>query len=467
MARRLITAAAILALVVAAVWFLRFSGVSTTERGSDYGTLAIWIAAALLATRLLDVLFFDLALRIRKRVAVPALLRQIVGLVVFGVSVAIVFKIVVPGVQLAGLLVSSAILTAVIGLALQDTLGNLFAGLALHLERTVHVGDLIRAGETFGVVEEISWRTIKLHTTEGNVLLIPNSLAGRERLEVFPRSERPIARSLRIGLDYQASPVAARETLEGALRGMPGVVTQPRPTAYVRSFDPYAMIYELRYWLDDYTRYLEVDSAVRERVWFALHRAGIRIPYPTAVQHQYLAGPLEAPERHASMEAVLGRVDLFAGLADGERDRLAAGARERRYAPGEIVVREGDETSSMFVIEKGRAAVSIHGAAGDTRRVSTLEPGAAFGEISLLTGERRTATVRAITEVLALEIDKTTLSPILEANPALCETFELVIAERRRSVTELFDASRQEAARSEELALPGRIARFFGLKKRA
>ncbi len=467
MMRRLTPAATILALVVGSVWLLRLSGISTTEHGRDYGTLATWISVALVLTRLLDYFLFDVALRLRSHVAAPALLRQIVGLVVFGVCVVIVFKIFLPGFEVGGLLVSSAILTAVIGLALQDTLGNLFAGLALHLEKTVQVGDLIRSGETFGVVEEISWRTIKLHTTEGNALLIPNSVAGRERLEIFPRTGRPIARFVRIGLEYQASPVTARETLENALRGLPGVVTHPRPVAYVRSFEPYAVQYELRYWLQDYALYLEIDSAVRERVWFALHRAGIQIPYPTAVQHQYMAGPLSGPERHASIEDVLARVDLFAPLSAGELDGLASGARERRYAPGELIVREGDETSSMFVVERGRAAVSIHGAAGDTRTLATLEPGAAFGEISLLTGERRTATVRAVTEVLALEIGKDTLGPIVESNPTLCEAFDAVIAERRRGVSELFDASRQELDRIEDLPLPGRIARFFGLKIRA
>src|SRR5262249_44905690 len=153
----------------------------------DYGLLAIAIAGALVVTRLIDYLLFDVLYRLRSPGAAPALLRQLAGLLVFGICVAIIFQMVLPDVKLGGLLISPAILTAVLGLALQDPLGNLFAGLALHVEKTVQVGDLIRYGETFGVVEELSWRTIKLHTTEGNVLLIPNSLAGRERLEVFPR----------------------------------------------------------------------------------------------------------------------------------------------------------------------------------------------------------------------------------------------------------------------------------------
>ncbi len=466
--RRLIGPLMLSLLVVGTVLLLRAFRISTVGANNrDYARLALWIAAALLTTRLFDYLLFDVVFRLRNRVAAPALLRQLVGLLIFGICVAIVFKMLPPGVDLGGFLVSSAILTAVIGLALQDTLGNLFAGLALHLEKTLQVGDLVRSGETFGIVEELSWRTIKLHTTEGNVLLIPNSVAGRERLEIFPRFGRPIARFLRIGIEYEASPTATREALEGALRGMAGIVSDPRPVAYVRAFESYAVQYELRYWLEDYTRYLEVDSAARERAWYALHRAGIKIAYPITEQHQYIAGPLVTPSRKEAIEDVLVRVDLFGALTAAERGRLGLLARERRFGPGEYIVREGDPTSSMFVIESGRAAVSIHGVGGESRRLATLDPGDAFGEISLLTGEPRTASVRALTEVTAIEIDKETLGPILEENPALCETFDAIIGERRRKAAEQYDASREQMALMEAAPLTNRIARFFGLKLRA
>ena len=464
--RRLGGSLTLLAVVGGGVWLLSALRVPVeSATGKDYGRLAIWIAVALVATRLVDYLLFDVALRLRGRVAAPALLRQLVRLLVFVIGVAIVVKLVLQ-MNLGGFLVSSAIITAVIGLALQDTLGNLFAGLALHLEKTVQVGDLIRFGETFGAVEELSWRTIKLHTMEGNVLLIPNSLAGRERLEVFPRFGRPIARFLRIGIQYEASPTETREALEGALRGMPGLAAEPRPVAYVRAFESYAVQYELRYWLEDYGRYLEVDSAARERAWYALHRAGIKIAYPIIEQHQYAAGPLLTPSRKEAIEDVLARVDLFDALSATERGRLGTTARERRFGPDEFIVREGDTTSSMFVMESGRAAVTIHGAAGESRRLAILDPGAAFGEISLLTGEPRTATVRAVTEVIAIEIDKETLGPVLEENPSLCGMFDEIIAERRRKAAEQVDLSREEIARAESAPLTNRIARFFGLKLR-
>src|SRR5262249_7832637 len=188
--------------VLGGVYLLSALGVPTMDikQNRNYGALAIGVAWALVLTRLLDYIFFDVVFQLRRKTAAPALLRQLVGLLIFGICVAVLFKLILPDVSLGALLTTSAIITAVIGLALQDTLGNLFAGLALHLEKTVQVGDMVRHGETYGIVQQLSWRAIKLRTTEGNLVLIPNSVAGKEKLEVFPRPGRPIARLLRVGL---------------------------------------------------------------------------------------------------------------------------------------------------------------------------------------------------------------------------------------------------------------------------
>ncbi|HEU4463486.1 MAG TPA: mechanosensitive ion channel domain-containing protein, partial [Gemmatimonadota bacterium] len=185
-ARRLLGPLLLLAFVTGIVLLLPRLGVlvSDVAPGPDgktpvernWGALAIGIAGALVLVRLLDYLFFDVLLRLRRKPTAPALLRQILSLLLFGLCLAILFQSALH-VSLTAVLATSAIITAVIGLALQDTLGNLFSGLALHMEKTVQVGDMVRVGETFGTVEELSWRAIKLRTMEGNIVLIPNSLA--------------------------------------------------------------------------------------------------------------------------------------------------------------------------------------------------------------------------------------------------------------------------------------------------
>ena len=461
--RRLIGSILTLGAVLAVLWSLSAAGILSDQMKKSYGALAIGVAVALLATRLLQYLFFDLLFQFRRHLAAPQLLRQLVGLIIFGVGVALAVKVVFPDAHLGALFTTSAILTAVIGLALQDTLGNLFAGIALHLGRTVQVGDMIHSGETFGTIEELSWRAIKLRTIEGNVLLIPNSVAGRERLEIYPRPGPPIARTLRVGLEYDASPAHAREVLEAAIQHTPGVAAFPAPAAYLKSFESYSVMYEVRYWLEDYTRFLEVDSAVRERVWYALDRARLPIAYPLIRQHQWSAGPLPQRSRIDEIAAAIERLELFAPLSSDARRQLAEGAHERRYAPGEMIVREGDQTFSMFVIDRGRAAVSLRGHGPESRKIAVLEPGSAFGEASLLTGEPRSATVRALEETIVIEIDKDTLAPILLEAPGLCGALEATMRERERHRADAVEQFRAEARPRAAEPLAERIARFFGL----
>jgi CRP-like cAMP-binding protein len=324
---------------------------------------------------------------------------------------------------------------------------------------------MVHYGDTFGIVEELSWRAIKLRTMEGNVVLIPNSIASREKLEVFPRPGRPIARTLAVGLEYDLPPARARDALEAAGRDLPGIAPHPEPAAYLKSFDNFAVTYELRYWLEDYARFLELDSQVRERVWYRLDRENIRIAYPLIRQWQWAAGPLTTPSRRDAIDRAISNVDLFALLSDEARRQLAEGARERRFAPGETIVREGDRGSSMFIVESGRLAVSAHGKVGQSQKLAVLEAGMPFGEISLLTGDPRTATVRALTEATLLEIDKATLSPILRESPSLVGMLELKMQERRRQVADALEAARGgESDRTEDRTPLGhRIARFFGL----
>jgi small-conductance mechanosensitive channel/CRP-like cAMP-binding protein len=464
--RRLAGPLALALAVLVSVALLSALGISTVDvrQHRNYGALAVGIACALIVTRLLDYLLFDVTFRLRRKAAAPALLRQIIGLLIFGLCVALLFKLILPDVSLGAVLTTSAIITAVIGLALQDTLGNLFAGLALHLEKTVQVGDMVRHGETYGVVEELSWRAIKLRTMEGNLLLIPNSVAGREQLEIYPRPGRPVARVLHVGLEYDASPEQAKEALRAAVSGMPGLAASPEPVVYLKSFEASSVVYEIRYWLSDYATFLETDSRVRERVWYALERAGLKIAYPLIRQHQWTRPMVDAPSRREATAAAIEHAALFARLSEEQRVQLVNSSHERRYAPGETIVKEKELSSSMFLIESGSVSVSIQGAMGESRELTVLEAGAAFGEISLLTGEPRTATVRAITETTLVEIGKESLGPILRERPTLVQALEATMEERRRHAADQYDASREQMEKAEHpLPLSERIARFFGL----
>jgi len=462
-ARRILPAVVLFAVVAAIVLALSGAGVRMIDsHDRHYGLFAIGLAGGFLFTRLLDYLVFDVGYRLRRGTAAPALVRQIFDIALLAVILAVLLQAVL-GANLGTILTTSAIITAIIGLALQETLGNLFSGLALALERTVHVGDMIRAGDQIGLVEQLTWRAIKVRTMDGYTILVPNSVASRERLEVYRRGGLPIARRLRVGLEYDAPPAHACAELEAAVRDVPGVASHPAPIAGIRQFGAYDVGYELRFWLEDYARFEEIDGMIYERIWYRLERAGLDFAYPVIRQHQYAAGPL----RHATLGSVTPqalRGGLFAPLSHDELEQLARGARRRRFGPGETVVREGDTTSSMFVIEAGRVGISVKSDTGGSQKVAILEPGSGFGEISLLTGEPRLATARAATEAMLIEIDKDTLAPLLQANPSLVEKLEAIILERRQRTADRLDSARGTAAPGEAESMRAKIARFFGLK---
>jgi len=462
-ARRILPALALLALVFGAVLLFSSFGVTFDAGNRSYGAFVVGLAGALVAIRVADFLVFDVGYRIKRGTAAPDLLRQIVSLVLFALALGVLFQVALSA-SLPALLATSAIITAVVGLALQETLGNLFSGVALALERTVQVGDMVRSGDIIALVEQLSWRSIKVRTLEGYAILIPNSVASRERLEVYRRGALPMARILRVPLEHELPPERARAVLEDAVRDMKGLAPHPPPMAVLERFGDFAVFYDLRYWLEDYARFIEMDSEVRQRVWYALSRERIGFAYPVIRQHQYAAGPLPRPDVSRAVVAAIEASTLFAPLSAEERARLAAGARLLTFGQKETVVREGEEGSSMFLIAHGRVGVSAHGASGESQRVAMLDAGSGFGEISLLTGEPRLATIRTLEESLLVEIDKSTLAPILEANPSLVDKLDEIVLERRRKTSGQLEKVRGSGMGESPESLRTRIARFFDLK---
>jgi small-conductance mechanosensitive channel/CRP-like cAMP-binding protein len=463
-ARRILPALAVLALVFGAVLlFSSFDVPLADPQGRNYGAFIVGLAAALVGIRLADFLVFEIGYRLKRGTAAPDLLRQIVSLLLFGIALGVLFQVVLSA-SLPALLATSAVITAVVGLALQETLGNLFSGVALALERTVQVGDMVRSGETIGLVEQLSWRSIKVRTMEGHTILVPNSLASRERLEVYRRGSLPMARILRVPLEHDLPPARARALLEGAVRDLKGLASHPPPQALVERFADFAVHYELRYWLADYAKYIEVDSEVRERVWYALSRQRVALAYPVIRQHQYAGGPLHIPDTSMHVRAAIDASDLFRPLSPAERETLGAGARLLRFGRGETVVREGDAGQSMFLLADGRVGVSAHGETDASQNVALLDAGDSFGEISLLTGAPRLATVRTLEESVLVEIDKTTLAPVLEKNPALVGELDAVVLERRRQTAGQLQKVRGEEDEEPTESLRTRIARFFDLR---
>jgi small-conductance mechanosensitive channel/CRP-like cAMP-binding protein len=425
--------------------------------------LVLWALFAYFSVRVINAAIFDFAFRVRRGYEAPSLVRNIFTLVAFTVLFVLIFKSLYTDVQLGAIFTTSAIFGVIIGLALQDTLGNFFAGISLHADRPFQVGDVIVVGQQkhTGVVESINWRAIKIRTFQNHIVLVSNSNAAKEAIEVAPR-ENLNARIVLFGTLYTDSPAKTIHVVRESVRDADNVSEKITPIVRIRNLGDSAIEWEIKYWLDDYARYNDTDALVRQRVWYALRRSGLTFASPTLTLHterKAVTRPTTAEEQIADR---LSAVDVFSPLSTEELKQLATATMGHVFAPGETLIRAGDEGSSMFVVHNGRVAVQVV-ERGKPRTVAVLTEGNFFGEMALFTGEPRTANVVALEETEVLEIGHAAMKHIFETNPSLAESISWTIAERQ---ADLAAGSLQASQNSiqESAGVLASIKRFFGLR---
>jgi small-conductance mechanosensitive channel/CRP-like cAMP-binding protein len=414
--------------------------------------------------RVINALLFDFAFRLRQGYEAPTLVRNIFTLVAFVILFVVIFSKLYQEVNLGALFTTSAIFGVIIGLALQDTLGNFFAGISLHADRPFQVGDVVVLGQQqlTGVVEGITWRAIKIRTFQNHIVLVSNSSAAKESIEVCPR-ENLNARLVFFNTLYTDSPAKTIHIVREAIREAENVSVKITPVVRIRNLGDNGIDYEVKYWLEDYAKYNDTDALVRQLIWYALRRANLTFAFPTRTLHVERKSPVSlvtGPQKEVIER--LSAVDIFAPLSNEETEKLAGGALRHVFAPGELVIRAGDQGASMFVVHNGRVQVQISDG-GKQRPVAVLNEGAFFGEMALFTGEPRTANVVALEETEVLEIGHDAMKHLFETNPDLAESISWTIAERKAGL----EASSQQAeavAKAESVGLLNSIKRFFGLR---
>jgi small-conductance mechanosensitive channel/CRP-like cAMP-binding protein len=420
---------------------------------------ALYISLSFIVVRVVGEFVFFL-FRKRKGYDAPNLIRDLFSLVAYVVLIAVILHNVFPSVSFAALLPGSALVGVIIGLALQDTLGNLFAGISLHADKPFQVGDVITVGKWTGVVESISWRAVKIRNFSHHIILVSNSSIAKESIEVCSR-DNPNARYVFFNALYTDSPAKVIHVVREAVREVDNVLRYMTPVIRVRNFGESSVEYEAKYWLEDYARYNDTDALVRQRIWYAFRRNKLHFAFPTRTLYleQRAAGADGASQRDGFTER-LGAVDIFSPLTPEELSRLAQNSASHVYAPGEAIIREGEQGASMFVVHRGEVEVQINDK-GRTRVVNSLHEGDFFGEMALFTGEPRTANVVAVEETEVLEISHPAVKELFQANPDLVESLTHTIAERRAVLAA--KAESKPVDPDEKAGLLAAIKRFFRL----
>src|SRR5437588_317692 len=383
------------------------------------------------------------------------------------------------GVDLRGIVATSAVITAVIGFSLQDTLGNIMGGLALQTERTVSVGDWIRLGPDEGRVSEIRWRQTSIETRNWDTIVIPNSVLMRSQVTLLghrtaaPRQQR---RWVYFNVDFRYAPSEVIAAVEAALRADPieHVAREPAPHCLMVDFKDSYGYYAARYWLTDLALTDPTDSVVRHRVYFALKRAGIPLSIPAQMLFVEADDPMrrerKRSEELARREESLCRCELFRALTEAERASLAARLNVAPFIRGEVVTRQGAVAHWLYILRRGEAEVRVTAPGSDlSQRVATLREGDFFGEMGLLTGEPRSATIIALTDVECYRLDKEHFNEILQRRPEVAQDLAHILAQRRVELEAILEGLNEEAMRQRMTHLRtdflGRIRHFFTLDR--
>lgn len=415
-----------------------------------------------LFVRALNSLIFGLVFKFRRGYEAPTLVRNIFSIIAFTALFLLIFSSIFKNVNLGALFTTSAIFGVILGLALQDTLGNFFAGISLQADRPFQIGDVITVGalRQTGVVEEITWRAVKIRTFANHVVLISNSTAAKEPIEVCPRDNLN-ARFVFFNTLYTDSPAKTIHVVREAVREADNVSEKITPVVRIRNLGESGVDYEVKYWPIDYAKHHDTDALVRQRIWYAFRRAGLSFAFPTRTLHverAAKAGTLTGDG--GGLIERLSAVDIFAPLSAEETAMLAQAAVSHVFAPGETVIRAGDPGTSMFVVHKGRVSVQINETRA-SRNVATLNEGDFFGEMALFTGEPRAANIVALEETEVLEIGHDAMKKVFDTNPDLVESLSFIIAERRKGLAAQANAPEDE---DESAGILSAIKRFFGMK---
>ncbi|HEV2716293.1 MAG TPA: mechanosensitive ion channel family protein, partial [Terriglobales bacterium] len=378
-------------------------GGSPTGLANRWLTVAAELFLALAFVNIASIFVFDVLLDALRLRPPRILLDLLLALAYIVVAIAILSR--QGRVDISGIVATSAVITAVIGLSFQDTLGNMMGGMALQMERTIAVGDWIKVDGQEGLVKEIRWRHTSIETRNWDTVVIPNSALMKSQVTLLGRrtgQPRQHRQWVYFNVDFRYSPSEVIDIVQSALRAEPiaNVAAEPPPNCVLMDFKESYCSYAVRYWLTDLAVDDPTNSVVRTRLYFALRRAEI----PLSIPAHSLFVTEEDQSRHEQKTSdeinkridMLKNVELFHALTDKERRALAPRLRVAPFVRGEAITRQGAEAHWLYLITHGDAEVRVSVDGKLSEHLATLHQGDFFGEMGMMTGEPRTATVIAV-----------------------------------------------------------------------
>ena len=414
--------------------------------------------------RLTFFLFIELPLRLRKKEELPNITRDLILLTCYAILLVIVLRF-KSNINLTGIMTTSAVLTVVVGFAAQTTLSSLISGLILQIERPFGLGDWIKLGENQGRVVGITWKSTRLLTREKILVYIPNAEITNKSFSNYSRPNRTLVARVYIGIEYGAPPNTVKDVIIQVLNQHPQVLKIPPPDIYLKEFGDFAITYEIRFCHHNFANEPKIKSDINYQIWYALRRNNIKIPFPIRdvhlnhIERRFQTKELEAQKSSFNIEGLLGQVSVLSSLSAEILTQIAERSVIAEYGAGEFIVRQGDQGDSLYIIRTGSCGVYVRRNGKQENRIATIDSSEFFGEMSLLTGEPITATVRAMIDTSIIIIDKENFSNILNDNPAISVQLGEILAKRQKELAE--EAGRIVADTPSSSNMIAKIKTFF------
>lgn len=356
---------------------------------------------------------------------VPKLLRDLVRVLLVATAGALVYSFVWDK-ELSGALAALGVTSIVVGLALQEPLGNLFSGLMLLLERPFEVGDNVEVAGASGVVKEINWRSAHIKSARGVVQIVPNSTLNKEIINNYSRPRPVRMEEIEVSFSHDDPPNVVRDALLDVAHSTPGVLQEPAPIAATFAYAPSAIIYRLIYRTTEDDRW-PVRNEVVTRIWYAARRHGLTMPFPIVSQINYQAagamGPATVPaDEHLRRMSRLPDLPVDTG-----------GVRSLTFGAHEVIFAEGSPLRGVYLLMSGAVDLEVP-SDGRSRPIGSVASGEFFGEAGMYGVQPAEMRAIATRDCEVLWMSPETVRTLFEASPRLAREAGQSLETRRRAM---------------------------------
>ena len=404
-------------------------------------SLITGILSSIAISRCLIWLILEILPTLRVLPSSPKILRDLIFIVGSLVLIALNLKE-QASIDLVGLVTTSAVLTAVIGLAAQDPLKDLIGGLSLQLEQVIREGDWVEIDGQIGRVQSISWRDTEINSRFGSRLIFPHTNSNSSTIQNFTKNGVH-GNQLIIGLDYSMPPDRAKAIMQKISDNHPLVLRSPASIVRIRSFEESSINYEWINWQKDFGQSLALRGDLQEQLWYALRREGFSFPFSvrdvrlTKTNQQTNPHPPSKETLSQSIRQLLRDNPLFATLSDNQRQKMINMSSFCSYGPGEIIVKENEDGDSLFMLINGHVSIRKPSSPHEYAEIAQLQRGDIFGEMTVFTGTTRSATIQSISKVDLLEVSRQAIAELIDEEPDLIERFGQLISDRQAQLAKL------------------------------